>query len=95
MLLHIRPQLFFPFSEAVEIVELRLDPWGLQLRGGIDLVARRPYPNKRYNVACRRQRRKAIDGILVQVANSAVDEFHYTARWAICTRVWSKGAMRV
>jgi Family of unknown function (DUF6012) len=81
MLLHIRPRLFCPFGN-VELVELTIDPLGLHLRGGVDLATRRPYPNKRYAVACRREGRKAIDGILIESSRS-VAKLDYTARWVV------------
>ena len=81
MLLHIRPRLFAPFRE-VELVDMEIKPLNLRLKGGVDLATRRPYPNKRYAVACRREGRKAIDGILIETS-TPVQEMHYTARWAI------------
>ncbi len=78
MLLHIRPRLFSPFRD-VAIVDLQINDLRL---AGEDVTARRPYPNKRYAVACRRQGQKAIDGILIETENP-VDELQYTARWAV------------
>jgi hypothetical protein len=81
MLLHIRPRLFCPFKN-VALVDLTIEPLGLQLVGGVDLATGRPYPNKRYTVAYRKQGRKAIDGILIETGNP-IEEVRYTARWAI------------
>jgi hypothetical protein len=81
MLIHIRPRLFSPFRN-VELIDLKIESLGLDLRGGTDLVARRPYPNKRYAVGCRKKGLKAIDGILIETARP-VDEFCCVARWAI------------
>ena len=81
MLLHIRPRLFSPFK-YVELFELEIEPLGLHLRGGIDLATRRPYPNRHYAVACRKEGKKAIDGILLDTA-TVLDEFRATARWAV------------
>jgi Family of unknown function (DUF6012) len=81
MLLHIRPKLFAPFKDPVALVDLEITLFGLQFRGGVDLATRRPYPNKRFPVACRREARKALDGILIETPGP-VDEFHVTARWA-------------
>jgi hypothetical protein len=81
MLWHIRPRLFSPFK-YVTLIDLRIDPLGVHLRGGVDLATRRPYPNKEYAVACRKKGHKATDGILLETATS-VDELHSTARWAI------------
>jgi hypothetical protein len=89
MLLHIRPRIYCPFGDeanrhlAVKLVELTLEPPGLYLRDGIELASGRPYPNKGYIVACRRQRsRKAIDGILIETDRPEGDLI-CTAKWAI------------
>jgi Family of unknown function (DUF6012) len=81
MLLHLRPRILSPFRD-VALVDVKIEPFGLRLRGGTDLAVRRPYPNKRYAVACRKKGHKAIDGILVETP-SFVSEFTYTARWAV------------
>ncbi|MBZ9574487.1 hypothetical protein KGR00_07185 [Halomonas coralii] len=52
------------------------------MKGGKDLASRRPYPNKRYVVACRKVGRKAITGFLIQAPDD-VRWFSATARWAI------------
>jgi hypothetical protein len=80
MLLHIRPRLFSPFH--VELVDMEIKTLNLCLKGGVDLTTRRPYRNKHYAVACRCEGRKAIDGIFIETSG-AVQEMHYTARWAI------------
>jgi len=81
MLLHITPQFYGPFRQ-VEILDLRLEPFGLNL-GMRDLAARRPYPNKHFVVACRRAGgRKAFDGMLIETRNH-VEEFQYVARWVV------------
>jgi hypothetical protein len=81
MLLHIRPRLYSPFK-AVELVDLEISPLDLQLVGAVDLATRRPYRNKRYAVACRKQESKAMDGILIET-KSTVDEFVSVARWSV------------
>lgn len=95
-LLHIRPRFFanIPHLEAVELGDipslqdiqlddLTVEPFGLKLTGGIELATRRPYPNKNYLVACRRQGTKmAVDGILLAFS-SHVDHLHVTERWSI------------
>jgi hypothetical protein len=82
MLLHIRPRLFSPFH--VQLVDMEIKTINLRLTGGADLATRRPYRNKNYAVACRREARsrKAIDGILIETS-SPVREMEYTARWSI------------
>ncbi len=81
MLLHIRPQLLSPFRN-VTLIDLDIEPLDIHLVGGRDLRTGRPYRNKYYAVACRKQGHKAMEGILIE-AKAFVDEFHYTARWAI------------
>jgi hypothetical protein len=71
-----------PGAAAVAaLIDLTVEPFGLYLRGDVDLDTRFPYPNKRIAVACRKKGRKALNGILIQVP-TAVD-FEYTARWAV------------
>jgi hypothetical protein len=60
LLVHIRPKILAPWKE-VQLVALTVEPFGLDLRGDVDLMTRRPYPNKDYAVACRKGR-KAIEG---------------------------------
>ena len=52
------------------------------LKGGNDLMTRRPYRNKRYAVACRKQGLKAIDGIFVETG-TPIREVTCTMRWNI------------
>jgi hypothetical protein len=49
---------------------------------GKELDTRRPYPNKEYAVACRRQGRKAIDGILIETAKF-IGRFDIKTQWAV------------
>jgi len=41
-----------------------------------------PYPNRRYTVGCRKDRRKITNGILVETGEP-VQRFRATARWGI------------
>jgi hypothetical protein len=54
MLLHLSPRLLWPYKDA-SIVDLEINPLGLRLVGGVDLITRRPFPNKHYKVACRKR----------------------------------------
>lgn len=81
MLLHFCPRLFSPFKN-VAIIDLQIDPIGIRLAGGIHLATRRPFPNKHFAVACRKEGRKAMNGILIETS-MPVEEMHYTARWAV------------
>ncbi len=81
MLLHIRPRMFARYRN-ISLIDLVIDPFGMRLVGGIELATRRPYPNKWYKVACRKEGRKAVDGILINVP-TPIDNFAYSARWAV------------
>lgn len=81
MLFHIRPRLYSPFRN-VSLIDLAIEPLGLLLVGGEELRTGRPYTNKGYAVACRKQGHKAMDGILIET-ETFVDELRCTARWAV------------
>lgn len=84
MLIHLSPRLYVEDFHTADcaLVDLRIDSFGLFLKGGQDIVARKPYPNKRYLVACRKIGQKAIDGILINAPRS-IREFSAVTRWAI------------
>ena len=79
MLVHIRPRLYSQNLTA-EIVDLSIDKLGLKLVGGVDLVTKRPYPNKGYHVASRKVGRRSVDGLFIEVA-SRVEEFTMVTHW--------------
>lgn len=82
MLLHLSPRVYWPYKNAA-IVDLEIETLGLHLVGGVDLITRRPFPNKRLKVACRKRgHNKAFNGILIETSGP-VDEFDMVARWAI------------
>ncbi|MEB1785431.1 DUF6012 family protein [Xanthomonas campestris pv. campestris] len=64
MLIHLAPRLLEPqgIPTRCELIDIAIAPFGLLLRNGIEVVARRPYPAKRYQVACRKIGRKAMKG---------------------------------
>ncbi len=70
------------YSEEVfvDLIDLRIEPFGLHLLRGRDLMTGRPYPDRRYIVGCRKKGRKAIDGILLKTSEP-VTEIHLIARW--------------
>ncbi|MBO9740860.1 hypothetical protein J7432_18085 [Xanthomonas axonopodis pv. begoniae] len=84
MLIHISPRLLEPrgISTRCELIDITVAPFGLVLRNGIEVVARRPYPNKRYQVACRKIGRKAMNGLLIETTGT-VDAFRVVTRWAV------------
>lgn len=84
MLIHLSPRLFTcdVTGPNCELIDLAIPELNLLLKGGKDLTSRRPYPNKRYVVACRNLGRKAISGLVIQ-APEGTRTFTATARWAI------------
>src|SRR5271170_3598664 len=84
MLLHIHPNIFVRDRRRCELAELEVQPFGLTLRGGVDLATRRPYPNKCLYVACRKNGNagKAINGLLLETRDH-VSEFRTVARWIV------------
>ena len=84
MLIHLAPRLLEPqgIPTRCELIDIAMAPFGLLLRNGIEVVARRPYPNKRYQVACRKIGRKAMNGLLIETAGT-VDAFRVVTRWAV------------
>lgn len=79
MLLHLRPKIFSG-NLLVNLLEVRIEPFGMQLLGGRDLMIGRPYPNKNYVVGCRKKGRKAIDGILLKL-DGLIEKFCLMAKW--------------
>ena len=82
MLLHLEPRLLWPYRKAA-ILDLLIEPFGLWLVGGVHLATCKPYPNKHWKVACRKnQRRKVFTGILIELPDAA-DTWRMTARWCV------------
>lgn len=66
MLIHLIPNILADRSHVpCSLVDLTSPELGLNLIGGKELTARRPYPNKHYLVACRKVGQKAVNGFLV------------------------------
>ncbi len=81
MLVHLTPRILNRYSDInVELVDITIPDFNLRLIGGIDVVARRPYPNKCHYVACKKKGRKAINGILVKTSGN-VRDFSVHTRW--------------
>ena len=82
MLLHIRPRLLSPYRDVV-LESLVIEPFGLSLFNGADLMTGRPYRNKWYSVGHRRNSHsRALDGILIETP-SIVTEFSCFAKWLV------------
>jgi hypothetical protein len=82
MLIHITPRMYIPHRVAsCELASLNIKEFGLKLTEK-DLMARKPYPNKRFWVACRRKGQRAISGILL-TTDLPVTSFTVEAHWVI------------
>lgn len=83
MLIHLTPQVYAHHAtEPCSLIDLSCSELGLFLKGGKELTARRPYPNKDYLVACRKVGQKAMNGILIET-ESPIREFTVVTRWAV------------
>lgn len=83
MLLHVIPQIYNEFSQfKISLVDVQIPELDLQLKGGIDLVTGKPYPNKNYLVVRLNQGRKATNGFLVKV-KEPLASFSVKTRWAV------------
>lgn len=83
MLLHLSPTFISDgFFTPLGIHTVSIPEIGLELTGGLDIVARQPHANKRYYTACRKVGRKAIDGILVDVPKP-LTQFSLVSTWRI------------
>ena len=86
MLLHFVPRLLadrFGDPECT-LIDFQCPALKLNLRNDIELVARRPYLNKNYLVACRKIGQRAMNGFLVETTER-VREFTTLTRWAVGT----------
>lgn len=83
MLLHLVPRFYADRVTEPDcaLIDVQSPELGLTLRGGIELMARRPFPNKNYLVACRKEGRKAVNGLFVETSGR-LREFTVTTRWA-------------
>ena len=83
MLIHLVPRLYNKAANVqVELLDVTIPELGLVLRGGKDIVARRPYPNKRFLVACRKVGSKAMTGLLIE-APARLGRYTSIIRWAL------------
>lgn len=84
MLIHLLPKFLMcdVYGPDVAMIDLHVPELNLTLRAGTDLVARQPYPNKRYWVASRKIGRKAIEGLLIETPGQ-LDTFTVETRWAV------------
>jgi len=91
MLCHFLPQLFDapevgPLT-PVRVLDFSCPKLGLHIDGS-QLALRRPYPNKRYQVACRNVGRKACLGFFAEVPDQCMlPEFSTVTRWGLGERI--------
>lgn len=83
MLIHLSPQILLPIiTDKCRLIKISCPELGISLTGGVDVVGRRPFPNKRYVVACRKEGDKPVHGLLIQ-APAHVPEFNVTTEWCL------------
>ncbi|MGH8156604.1 MAG: DUF6012 family protein [Rhodanobacter sp.] len=84
MLIHITPRLLMPRTSSLSciLVDVTMPELGLLLKEGCEVTARKPYPNKRYLVVCRKEGQKAVVGLLLDTATPC-SPFTVITRWAI------------
>jgi hypothetical protein len=95
MLIHVSPrflqcQYSGPDVTLVDVVIPELD---LTLTGGKELTARRPYLNKKYLVACKKEGQRAVEGFLVET-KERLDVFTVITRWSIDAEFLVKHTVR-
>lgn len=83
MLIHTVTKLYEPpMHVKVELLHIEIPECALTLTAGKEIVARRPYPNKRYLVACRNQGLKAMHGILIET-DVHLDTYTVITSWLV------------
>jgi hypothetical protein len=83
MLIHISPRFYNPYSDVnAEIHSVDIPEFNLSLKGGVDIVTRKPFPNKTMQIVCRKIGRKAINGLFLET-NEIVENFTLIAKWMV------------
>ncbi len=83
MLIHLTPTLYADRKfKTFRLVDLHIASLNVHLRGGRDIVARRPLANKGYLVACKFTGNEAIDGILIDTPKTP-EQFTLLVRWEV------------
>ncbi|MDR5615028.1 DUF6012 family protein [Arsenophonus sp.] len=83
MLLHISPRYYLRYSDIqLDLIDVSVPELNLTLKGNIDIVTRTPYPNKCYQIACRKKGRKAINGFFIET-DKKLTNFTQITRWAV------------
>ncbi|WGM03963.1 DUF6012 family protein [Arsenophonus nasoniae] len=83
MLLHLSPRYYLRYSDIqLDLIDVSVPELNLTLKGDVDIVARTPYPNKCYQIACRKKGRKAINGFFIET-DKKLTNFTQITRWAV------------
>jgi hypothetical protein len=83
MLIHLIPKIFASqAAHPCELIDFSSPELDFTLLGGKDLMAKRPYLNKRYLVACRKAGQKAMDGVLLDIP-TIPNMFSTVTRWMV------------
>lgn len=81
MLYHLQPCFYSPLSNVI-LIDADFPMFGLTLRHNQELATGRPFPNRDYAIACRKNpRRKAYEGLLIEA--DPVDVFTVVYRWGV------------
>lgn len=84
MIFHAIPKIYNPYSDVrTKLTDISIPEIGLTLKEGVDVVCRKPYPNKCLDVACKKIGRKAMEGILISIPDGL-------SGWTLITS-WSEG----
>lgn len=77
------PRYYLRYSEIqLDLIDVSVPELNLTLKGDVDIVARTPYPNKCYQIVCRKKGRKAINGIFIET-DKKLTNFTQITRWAV------------
>lgn len=68
------------YLEKYTLLEICIPEINLTLKHGVDIDTRKPYPNKNYFVGCRKQGRKAMEGLLIDIPEHQ-NKFTAIYRW--------------
>lgn len=82
MLIHLAPKCHSPWVSDIALISVEIPELSMKLRGGKELRARRPYPNKDYVVASANADRAAKDGFFVE-STDPLSEFHVVSKWEV------------
>jgi hypothetical protein len=83
MHIHLTPRYLNNYQDVeVKLVDFSIPSLGVHFCEGKELVARKPYPNKCYLVACRKKGNKAMDGIILSI-DKWQEKIAVITRWAV------------